>query len=160
MAELYGEPVRRNASSVVPTSEQLRREDAVQTEVKNTCLDGANAWVARRTYCVSSSMVQSQSGDFHGHIRLGCWDGRLEGLGTFIIRLDTRVRRLGTSGLLLFTSYGLADWLRTGPDSKDLIVVSDRKTGLDCDWDGRLGLPDWGLSKGIASPSPQTGTPC
>ena len=43
--------------------------------------------------------VLSQSCGFHGLIRLGSRDGRLKGLSTFIIRLDTRVRRLGTSGL-------------------------------------------------------------
>ena len=36
-------------------------------------------------------------------IQTGSRDGRLEGLGKLIIRLDTRIRRLGTSGILLDT---------------------------------------------------------
>ena len=42
----------------------------------------------------------------------GSPDGRLEGLGKYIIRLDTRIRRLGTSGILLDTRLyqNFTDW--------------------------------------------------
>ena len=53
----------------------------------------------------------------------------MEGLGTFIIRLDTRVRRLGTSGFLRDTrlDQNLTDW----------------QTGLGLGWTGGIIQKDW-----------------
>ena len=65
----------------------------------------------------------------------GSRDGRLKGLGTFIISLNTRERRLGTSGILLDTGpyENFTDW-HTG-----------RRLGPNWVWDGKIGLPDFFL---------------
>ena len=110
--------------------------------------------------------VYSQSGDFHGLIGLGSQDGKLKGLGTCLVRLDARVRRLGTSGLLLDTrlDQNLTDWQiglglgRTGRRENGSIrpAAWDRTGPGTIEWDYRSGssLIQIGQSDGIAGPSP------
>ena len=67
-------------------------------------------------------------------------DDRLEGLGTFIRRPDTRVRRLGTSGILL--------------DRRLDQNFTSCQTGLGLGWterlqNGGIRLADWGRGLGF-----------